>query len=105
MVSEIQTYKAETSRIKERRQFVTAKTKLMKEELKKTKAEEKAKEKKKKSWKAEVAKLTKRMSKPKRVLRKQQLHVNIPANTGQAPYIPTFMSHQIQEEKRSMFFS
>jgi hypothetical protein len=47
--------------------------------------------------------LSKRLKKPKRILRSQQLQVNI--NPRNAPYIPTFMSNTIQEEKRSMFFS
>ena len=54
-----------------------------------------------------VGRYTRRkLSKPKRVLRSKQLHVNIPVTMGRnAPYIPTFMGHEIEEEKRSMFFS
>jgi len=46
--------------------------------------------------------LSKRLKKT-RILRHQQLSVNI--NPRNAPYIPTFMSNTIAEEKRSMFFS
>ena len=48
---------------------------------------------------------TKRLNKPRRILRKQKLYVHIPADVGQAPYIPTFMKQQVEEEKRNMFFS
>jgi len=46
----------------------------------------------------------KRIRKPRRILKKQKLIVSIPASTGKAPYIPTFMTYDIQQEKRSMFF-
>jgi hypothetical protein len=74
------------------------------EEKKKEKEWKKSKKKAAKEWKRERKILGKRLKKPRRILRKKQLHVNIPEHTGKAPYIPTFMTGVIQEEKRSMFF-
>jgi len=45
----------------------------------------------------------KRLKKPKKIFKHEQLTVDI--SERNAPYIPTFMTYDIEEEKRSMFFS
>ena len=102
MATELQQYKAETahmrasaaasragtSQLKAEEKLETTKLKLLKAQGKK---------KKRKSY------LDKRLKKPKKIFKHEQLTVDI--SERNAPYIPTFMTYDIEEEKRSMFFS
>jgi len=116
MIDNIQESKYKLKELKESRllkkeetKSAIAQTQKMKAETKLKKLEMKDKETKKKKWEKVKKYMGKRLSKPKRILVKQKLHVDLGDASQRAPSVlgdeNRFFTGHMEQEKRSMFFS